>query len=150
VRAERQSDYYERTSEDNAAFFRAIGYAVGGIMALGVLFGALNTMYSAVAARTEEIGTLRALGFGGAAVAISVIAEALLLALIGALIGEFIAWSVFDGDHYAFGLVLFNLTVSPSLMGLGIGWAFVVAFLGGLFPSIRAARLPIVDALRAT
>jgi len=150
VRAERQSDYYERTSEDNAAFFRVIGYAVGGIMALGVLFGTLNTMYSAVAARTEEIGTLRALGFGGAAVAISVITESLLLALIGALFGESIAWLVFNGDHYAFGLVLFDLTVSPGLMGLGIAWALVVAFLGGLFPSIRAARLPIIEALRAT
>ena len=150
MRAERQSDYYQRTSEDTAGFFRAVAYAVGGIMALGALFGALNTMYSAVTARTQEIGTLRALGFGGAAVAISVIAEALLLALVGALIGGAIAWLAFNGERYAFGATLFNLTVSPGLIALGIAWALAVAFLGGLLPSIRAARLPIVEALRAT
>jgi putative ABC transport system permease protein len=150
VRAERQSDYYQRTSQDTAGFFRAVASAVGGIMTLGALFGALNTMYSAVAARTQEIGTLRAMGFGGAAVVISVIAEALLLTLTGALIGEAIAWLAFNGERYAFGATLFNLTVSPGLMALGIGWALAVAFLGGLLPSIRAARLTIVDALRAT
>jgi putative ABC transport system permease protein len=150
VRAERQSDYYQRTSQDTAGFFRAVAFAVGGIMALGALFGALNTMYSAVAARTQEIGTLRALGFSGAAVAISVIAEALLLALIGALIGGALAWLAFDGERYAFGATLFNLTVTLGLIGLGIGWALIVAFLGGLLPAIRAARLTIVEALRST
>ena len=118
-------------------------------MALGALFGTLNTTFSAVTARTQEIGTLRALGFGGAAVAISVIAEALLLALVGALIGGATAWVVFNGERYAFGATLFNLAVSPGLIGLGITWALVVAFLGGLLPSIRAARLPVMDALRS-
>jgi putative ABC transport system permease protein len=150
VRAERQSDYYVRTSQDTAAFFRAVAYAVGGIMALGAFFGALNTMYSAVTARTLEIGTLRALGFGGAAVAISVIAESVMLALTGALIGISIAWILFSGQRYVFGAVLFNLRISPALIGLGLGWTLAVAFLGGLLPSIRAARLPIVEALRAT
>ena len=149
VRAERQSDYYARTSQDTAGFFRAVAFSVGGIMALGALFGTLNTTFSAVTARTQEIGTLRALGFGGAAVAISVIAEALLLALVGALIGGATAWVVFNGERYAFGATLFNLAVSPGLIGLGITWALVVAFLGGLLPSIRAARLPVMDALRS-
>ena len=150
VRAERQSDYYERTSQDNAGFFHAVAYAVGGIMALGALFGALNTLYSAVDARTREIATLRALGFGGAAVAVSVIAEAVLLALAGAAIGIAIAWLLFNGQGYAFGEVLFHLVVSPALVGIGLGWALAVAMLGGILPAMRAARLPMVDALRAT
>ena len=150
ARAERQSEYYERTSGDTLTFFHAVAYAVGGIMALGALFGALNILYSAVGARTQEIATLRALGFGGTAVAVSVIAESLLLALTGALIGIGLAWIVFNGQHYAFGEILFNLTVSAGLVGLGVAWALAVALLGGILPAIRAARLPVVDALRAT
>jgi putative ABC transport system permease protein len=150
VRAERQSDYYERTSQDTAGFFRAVAYVVGGIMALGALFGALNILYSAVGARAREIATLRALGFGGMAVAISVIAESVLLALTGALIGIGIAWALLNGQGYAFGEVLFHLTVSPAIVGLGLGWALAVALLGGILPALRAARLPVVDALRAT
>jgi len=149
VRAERQSEYYERTSQDTAGFFHAMAYAVGGIMALGALFGALNTMYSAVDSRTREIATLRAMGFGGAAVAISVIAESVLLALAGALIGIGLAWAVFNGQRYAFAATLFHLTVSPALVGLGLGWAVAVALLGGILPAVRAARAPVVDALRA-
>ena len=149
VRAERQSDYTERTSQDTAAFFVAVAYTVGGIMALGALFGALNTLYSAVGARTQEIATLRALGFGGTAVAVSVIAESILLALAGALIGIGLAWALFNGQRYAFGEILFHLTVSPGLLGVGVAWALAVALLGGILPAIRAARLPVVDALRA-
>ncbi len=150
VRAERQSDYYERTTRETASFFRAIAYAVGGIMALGALFGALNIMYSAVGARAREIATLRALGFGGMAVAVSVIAEVVLLALAGALIGVGIAWALFGGQGYAFGATVFHLAVSPALVGVGLGWALAVALLGGILPAVRAARLPVVDALRAT
>ena len=150
MRAERQSDYYERTSQDTAGFFHAVAYAVGGIMALGALFGALNTTYSAVGARTREIATLRALGFGGMAVAVSVIAESILLALAGALIGIGLAWALFNGQGYAFGEVLFHLAVSPALVAAGLAWALVVALLGAILPAIRAARLPVVDALRAT
>ena len=150
VRAERQSEYYERTSQDTATFFRAVAYAVGGIMALGALFGALNTMYSAVDARTQEIGTLRALGFGGTAVAVSVIAEVVLLALTGALAGIGIALALFNGQGYAFSYTLFHLTVSAGVVGVGLAWALAVALLGGILPAIRAARLPVVDAVRAS
>ena len=149
VRAERQSEYYERTSQDAIAFIRAVAYAVGGVMALGALFGTLNTLYSAVDARTQEIGTLRALGFGGAAVAVSVIAESIFLALAGALIGIGIAWALFNGQSYALSATLFHLTVSPALAGMGLVWALAVALLGGILPAVRAARLPIVTALRA-
>lgn len=150
VRVERQSDYYTRTSQETAGFFRAIAYVVGGIMALGALFGALNTLYAAVDARAREIATLRALGFGGAAVAASVMAEVVLLALAGALVGIGIAWALFSGQGYAFGATVFHLAVSPALVGVGLGWALGVALLGGIFPAMRAARLSVVDALRAT
>ena len=150
VGAERHSAFYLRITAQTAALFNAIAYAVGGVMAVGALFGALNTMYAAVSARTREIGTLRALGFGSTAVVISVIAEALLLALTGALIGSAIAWGLFDGNQKAAGSSVFNLMVTPGLVEVGIIWAMVVGLIGGLFPSIRAARLPVATAIRAT
>jgi putative ABC transport system permease protein len=150
VIAERHSTYYEHFSAPNAILFSAVSYVVGGIMALGAALGALNTMYSAVSARQQEIATLRAIGFGAFPVALSVVSESLLLALTGAMAGAGFAWLVFDGSQKAYFNNVFDLKVTPGLIALGLGWALVVAFLGGLLPSIRAARLPIVDALRAT
>jgi putative ABC transport system permease protein len=150
VIAERHSTYYEHFSAPNAILFSAVAYVVGGIMALGALFGALNTMYAAVSARSREIATLRAIGFGALPVAVSVVTESLLLALSGAVIGSAIAWLLFNGSQKAYFNNVFDLKVTPSLIGLGFAWALAVALLGGLLPSIRAARLPIVDALRAT
>ena len=150
VIAERHSTYYEHFSAPNAILFSAVAYVVGGIMALGALFGALNTMYAAVSARRQEIATLRAIGFGALPVAVSVVTESLLLALSGALIGSAIAWLLFNGSQKAYFNNVFDLKVTPGLIELGIVWALAVALLGGLLPSIRAARLPIVDALRAT
>jgi putative ABC transport system permease protein len=150
VIAERHSTYYEHFSAVQATLFRAVAYVVGGIMALGALFGALNTMYAAVSARAREIATLRAIGFSAVAVAFSVVAETLLLAFSGALIGASFAWFAFNGAQEAYFNNVFDLKVTPDLIGLGFLWALVVALLGGLLPSIRAARLPIVDALRAT
>ncbi len=150
VTVERHSDYYRHFSAAYAAFFDGATYTVGAIMAIGALFGALNTMYAAVAARAREIATLRAIGFGALPVAVSVVSEAMLLALAGALIGSAAAWVLFNGVQKAFFNNIFSLAVTPGLIGLGISWALVVALLGGLLPSIRAARLAIVDALRAT
>jgi putative ABC transport system permease protein len=150
VTVERHSDYYRHFTEAYAAFFDGATYTVGAIMAIGALFGALNTMYAAVAARGREIATLRAIGFDALPVAISVVSEAMLLALAGALIGSAAAWALFDGAQKAFFNDVFNLAVTPGLIGLGIVWALAVALLGGLLPSIRAVRLPIVNALRAT
>jgi putative ABC transport system permease protein len=107
-------------------------------------------MYAAVSARTREIATLRALGFGAFPVAVSVILEAVLLAVIGAAIGAGIAWALYNGRQDSFGNAVFILTVSPSLLGLGLLWAAAVALLGGLPPSVHAARRPIAEALRAT
>jgi putative ABC transport system permease protein len=150
VSAERHSDWYKRFSAGFTGFLTGVAYAVGGLMAIGALFGCLNTMYAAVSTRGREIATLRALGFGALPVAVSVILEAVFLSVAGALIGAAVAWMLFDGKEQVFGNNVYHLTVSSSGIGLGVIWACGVALLGGLFPSIRAARRPVVEALRAT
>ena len=149
-----EPDYYARLSKQLGNLLKFIGYVVGGIMAVGALFGALNTMYSAVSARTVEIATLRAIGFGATPILVSVFVEALLLSLVGATIGAFLAWLFFNGDAVNslsgnFTQVVFHLEVSWALVGLGIAWAAAIGLLGGLFPALRAARLPVATALRA-
>jgi len=148
VDVERVSDYLLRTSGGQLVFFTRATYVNGIIMALGALFGATKIMYAAVRARTREIGTLRALGFGSAPVAVSVLLEAMLLALVGAALGTFIAWLAFDGRVVYSGSV-FKLHVSLSLAALGLAWGVMIALLGGLLPAIRAANLPAAQALRA-
>jgi putative ABC transport system permease protein len=150
VMAERESDYREHDWANDRALISDVAYMTGGIMALGAMFGALNIMVGAVRARRQEIGTLRALGFGGLPVAISVVSECLLLTLIGTLVGSAIAWAMFNGSQKMYYDDVINLRVTPGLIGLGLAWALAIALLGSLAPAIRAARLPIVDALRAT
>ena len=150
VDIERDTDYYLRTTANTSAFLKAIAYMVGATMAIGAVFAALNTMYGAVASRTREIATLRALGFGGTPVVLSVVVEALALCVTGALIGALVAWALFDGNAKAVNSSVFVLRVSPGLVMTGLIWALVVGLLGGLPPAIRAARLPIATALRAT
>jgi len=152
----RERDYYRRQSETISKVIYIIAYVVGGIMAVGAIFSALNTMYSAVSARLREIATLRAIGFGATAMVMSVLAEALLLALIGGVIGAAIAWLFFNGHQVStsaggqgVGHLIFELSVSPTLIAIGILWACSIGLLGGLFPAIRAARLPVATALRA-
>jgi putative ABC transport system permease protein len=149
VSVERETDYYLRTTAQFSGFLNAVAYMIGGIMALGAMFGALNTMYAAVAARAREIATLRALGFGATPVVLSVMSESLILCLVGALIGATIAGALFDGNQKAVGSYVFNLTISPGLILIGVIWALVVGLVGGFLPSIRAARLPVATALRA-
>jgi putative ABC transport system permease protein len=148
VDALRISDYMMRTNGNQLVFFTRATYAIGIIMALGALFGATKIMYAAVRSRTREIGTLRALGFGSTPVTVSVLLEAILLALIGAALGVLVAWLVFDGRE-AYSGVVFRLHISPALAALGLGWGAVIALLGGLFPAIRAGKLPAATALRA-
>jgi putative ABC transport system permease protein len=150
----KERDYYEQASKGISKVISFLAYIVGGIMAVGAVFGALNTMYSAVSERLREIATLRAMGFGAAAMVVSVLAEALLLAAIGGAIGAAIAWAFFNGNTVstggtAMGQLIFDLTVSPRLMLVGIVWAAAIGLIGGLFPAIRAARLPVATALRA-
>lgn len=156
VKVLREPTYYASRSKALTNMVNVLGYGVGVIMAIGALFGALNTMYAAVSTRTVEIATLRALGFGGTAVVVSVLIEALLLALAGGVLGAGIAYVVFNGysvstlNFQTFSQVAFAFAVTPELLWQGILWALTIGFIGGLFPALRAARLPIVDALRAS
>jgi putative ABC transport system permease protein len=145
----RLSDWNMRISADTAAFFHVLIYGVSIILAIGALFGCFNTMYAAVETRGREIATLRALGYGSFAVALSVILEASALAVAGSLIGALIAWTLYDGVQGDMGWDFFKLTVSPAMFGMAILWAIAVSILGGLLPSLRAARWTVADALRA-
>ena len=154
VDVRREPDYYAAMSATLQKVLFFVAYVVGGIMAVGALFGALNTMYSAVSARAVEIATLRALGFGATPVVISVFVEALLLSLAGGVIGAALAWFFFNGDAANtlsgnFTQLVFHLTIGPSIIILGILWACAIGMIGSLFPAIRAARLPIAVVLRA-
>ncbi|MGH9314603.1 MAG: ABC transporter permease [Vicinamibacterales bacterium] len=150
----RENDYYAEQSTLLHSIVRTIGYGIAALMGIGAVFGAINTMYSAVATRTREIATLRALGFGASAVMVSVLVEALLLSLVGGVLGGALAYFAFDGfttatmNWQSFSQVAFAFAVTPALLIQGIVSAAVMGLLGGLFPAIRAARLPIVTALR--
>lgn len=147
VDAERVSDFHQRRTEGQLALLTRATYVIGAIMALGAFFGTMKIMYAAVRMRTREIGTLRAIGFGSVDIAVSVVFEALLLALLGAALGTLVAWLAFDGRVVYSGGV-FRLHVSATLAAAGLAWGAVIALLGGLFPAIRAGRLTTTQALR--
>jgi putative ABC transport system permease protein len=144
----RLPEWNSKISKDFSAFLHVFVYGVGVILAIGALFGCFNTMYAAVSSRASEIATLRALGYSGFAVAVSILLEAALLSVAGALIGAFIAWGLYDGVPSGFSSDVFTLTVSPALFGTAILWAVAVAFLGGILPSLRAASSTVSEALR--
>jgi putative ABC transport system permease protein len=147
-------DYFSKQSEGVSKFLTDIGIVVGSIMAIGAIFGALNTMFAAVAARAREIATLRAIGFRGLPVVVAVMLETMLLALLGGIIGGLLAWLVFNGYSAStlaagtVGKLSFELKVSAELLWVGLLWALTIGFIGGLFPALRAARLPVTTALR--
>lgn len=148
-------DYYSKQSEQLSKLIRILGIVIGSIMAVGAVFGALNTMFAAVAGRAREIATMRALGFRGVPVVIAVMMETMLLALLGGLLGAAIAWLVFNGYQVStlgsnFSQVVFQFKVSPELLWTGLKWALGIGLIGGLFPALRAARLPVTEALRAS
>ncbi len=154
VKVVRQDDYYAAQSTTITGLITGLGTLIAGLMGIGAVFGALNTMYSAVSSRTREIATLRALGFGSGAVVISVLVEALVLAFIGGAIGAGLAYVAFDGFRAAtmnwqsFSQVAFAFDVTPGLLIRGIFYAAMIGLVGGLFPAIRAARMPVAAALR--
>ncbi len=154
VTAMREQEYYAQQSQVLQTIIRTVGFGIAGLMGLGAVFGAVNTMYSAVASRTREIATLRALGFGRTAVVVSIIIEAVVLSLIGGVIGGGLAWLAFDGyqtatmNFQSFSQVAFAFAVTPALLARGLFYALVMGVLGGLLPALRAARLPIATALR--
>lgn len=154
VQVLREPEYYYRgQSEEVQAILSIVTTVVAGIMALGALLAALNSMYTAVSTRAVEIATLRAIGFGSAGVVVSVLVETMLLAVVGALIGAAAAWLLFGGNTVSMGnqvsTLVFQVRMTPSLLGIGIVLACAVGFVGGLLPAIRASRLPAATALRA-
>jgi len=146
-------EYYSKQSEGLTKVIRIVGITVGVIMAIGAIFGALNTMFAAVSTRAREIATLRAIGFRGVPVVVSILLETMLLALLGGALGGLITWLIFNGYTAStlgsnFSQVVFQFKVSPQLLWTGIKWAMAIGFVGGVFPAVRAARLPVTTALR--
>jgi putative ABC transport system permease protein len=154
VKPLREAEYYAAQSETVYNLITGLGTLIAVIMGLGAVFGALNTMYTAVSSRTREIATLKALGFSSGPVVISVISESLLLAFAGGLIGAGLAWLAFDGFRTAtlnwasFSAITFAFDVNAKLLLQGIIFAMLIGLAGGLLPAIRAVRQPVAQALR--
>ena len=150
----RERDYYAEQSRVLQSIIESVGIGIAVLMGLGAIFGAVNTMYSAVSSRTREIATLRALGFSRLPVVVSVLIEAVLLSIIGGVVGGGLAWLAFDGyqtatmNFQSFSQVAFAFAVTPSLLARGLFYAVLMGLLGGTFPAIRAARMPVVVGLR--
>ncbi len=154
VKVVRQDEYYAEQSMMVYRLITTLGVLIAGLMGIGAVFGALNTMYTAVAARTREIATLRALGFGTGPVVLSVLFEALFLALLGGSVGAALAYFAFNGyrastiNWQSFSQITFAFAVTPSLLLQGLLYSALIGLVGGLLPAIRAARLPVARALR--
>jgi putative ABC transport system permease protein len=150
----RAAEYYGSQTEVLQRIIRTIGGIIAVLMGIGAVFGAVITMYTAVASRTREIATLRALGFGSVPVVISVLAESILLGSVGGIIGGAIAWLAFDGyqtatmNFQSFSQIAFSFAVTPQLLLTALVISLVMGMAGGLLPAIRAATLPVVTALR--
>ena len=150
----REPEYYAKQASILSKLIGVLGYSVATFMAIGATFGALNCMYSAIASRQTEIATLRAIGFGGAPVVVSVMIEALALAFVGGVVGATLAYVYCDGaslstlNFNTFSQVAFDFRVTPALLARGLAWALVIGAAGGLLPAIRAARVPVTVALR--
>jgi putative ABC transport system permease protein len=149
----REDDYFTAQTRQFRATIGVLAGVVTVIMGLGAVFAALNSMYAAVAARGKEIATLRAIGFGGFPVVTSVMTEALLLALTGAVLGALIAYLLFNNLTVAtlgqsFTQVVFSFKVTPELVTRGLVIALLIGLLGGLLPALRAARVPVTVSLR--
>jgi putative ABC transport system permease protein len=150
----REPEYYAKQATILSNLINVLGYTVAGFMAIGATFGALNCMYSAIASRQVEIATLRAIGFGGLPVVVSVMSEALVLALVGGAVGGALAYVYCDGVSLAtlnfntFSQVAFDFRVTRGLLAKGLAWALGIGLAGGVLPATRAARLPVTEALR--
>ena len=149
-----EREFYSDQAEGLTQFIKMIGYPLTILMSIGAVFGALNSMYSSVSVRGKEIATLRALGFGPFSVLVSTIFESTLLALAGGLVGGALAYLAFNGfqvstlNNASFSQVVFNFAVTPDLLVEGLKVALIIGVIGGFFPAIRAARMPVAQALR--
>ena len=154
VQVQRETDYYAQKSQALSALIQGVGFGIAALMGIGAVFGAILTMYTAVSTRSREIATLRALGFNTTSVVVSVLAESLALGAIGGVIGGIGAYLAFNGyqtstmNFQTFSQVAFAFQVTPQLLVMGLVYSLLMGLIGGLFPAIRAARLPIPSALR--
>jgi putative ABC transport system permease protein len=154
VQVRRETEYYAQQSRALTGLIRGVGFGIAALMGIGAVFGAILTMYTAVSTRSREIATLRALGFNTTSVVVSVLAESLALAAIGGAIGGALAYVAFNGyqtstmNFSTFSQVAFAFQVTPRLLAMGLFYALTMGLVGGLFPALRAARLPIPSALR--
>jgi len=141
-----------QTMQDNfgqlTSLLDFVAYFVGTVMASGAVFGALNSLYGSVDARRREIATLRAIGFNGGPILVSVLLEGMVLALPGAFLGAAIAWALFNGNVVDVAGLIFKLTVTPHLLMVSVIWALAIGLIGGSLPALHAARLPVATALR--
>ncbi|MGH8177351.1 MAG: ABC transporter permease, partial [Steroidobacter sp.] len=151
-----EPEYLASVSQSINRLLKLVAYAIGGIMAIGAIFAALNTMYSSISSRAAEIATLRALGFGSGAVLASVLIEGLLLSAAGGAIGVAIAYFGFNGRAISTlggaiwdSQLVYSLTITPSLIGIAVVLACAIGLMGGLLPGMRAARMPVAEALRS-
>jgi len=150
VKIEHEAELAEAGVQQVNGILNFVSYFVGAILAVAATIGAANSLYALVDSRRRELATLRALGFESLPVAAAMLSEAMLLALPGALIGAGLAWLFFNGRTASLFEFQFHLAVTPSLVLLGIGWALCMGLIGGLMPAVRAARVPVTVALRAT
>ena len=153
VQVEREAEYYERQSRALTTLIRVLGFLVAAILGIGAVFGALNTMYSAVSERSREIATMRALGFSGGAVVLSFVIESLFIAFIGGLVGciavlPWNGWTTGTINWQTFSHLAFAFQVTPALLAQGVVFALLMGLVGGVPPAIRAARRPVAVALR--
>ena len=154
VQVRRETEYYAQQSRALSGLIQTVGFGIAALMGIGAVFGAILTMYTAVSTRSREIATLRALGFNASSVVVSVMAESLALAAIGGTIGGIIAYVAFNGyqtstmNFQTFSQVAFAFQVTPALLVMGLIYALLMGLIGGIFPAVRAARLPIPTALR--
>ena len=154
VGVQSERTFYADQQKLMSTIINTVGWALAIMMGVAALFAALNTLYNAVATRVREIATLRAMGFNGWAVMISVLVEAMILGAVGGLIGGLLAFLTFNGMHSStmnwasFSQMTFAFTVTPQLMITGIVYGLILTFIAGILPGIRAARLPITAGLR--
>lgn len=150
----RESDYFRQQSKDIGKLVFVAAYLLGGIMAFGAVFAALNTMYASIVVRAREIAILRALGYGGELIVLSVVVEALILTLLGSLLGLALAWYFVDGKVLGTGYgglntqLIFDMQITPQVALVGVAVAAVIGLIGSYFPAMAAARVPVTAALR--
>ena len=150
LKVQHEAEIFEQNMQQINGILNFVSYFIGTIMAVAATIGAANALYAIVDSRRRELATLRAVGFNGAPIVASIVVESVLLAVPGALIGALVAWLLFNGLlAIPFG-ASFHMAVTPALGLLGLGWALAIGAIAALLPAVRAARVPVTVALRAT